>query len=147
MFKPKDPLVSSGLERLGLSAVDMRAQHAVASSIRIHAQREAAFSVSDVTQTALNLGLKGVTAEQIDSRVSQLIREEKLLPGKSDRIDGVVTHVTTPEALATERGILAAIESGKGTVAPIVAPDKVLDRLNAASGDKELNAGQLTAAT
>ena len=147
MFKPKDPLVSSGLERLGLSAVDMRAQHAVASAIRIHAQREAAFSIPDVTQTALNLGLKGVTAEQIDNRVSQLIREEKLLPGKSDRIDGVITHVTTPEALATERGILAAIESGKGAVSPIVAPDKVLDRLNAASGDKELNAGQLAAAT
>ena len=147
MFAPKDPLVSSGLERLRISAVEMRAQHAVASAIRIHAQREAAFSVPDVTQTALNLGLKGVTATHIDTRVSQLIRDEKLIPGKSGRIDGVVTHVTTPEALATERGILAAIEHGKNSVAPIVPADKVLDRLQAASGDKELNAGQLAAAT
>ena len=148
MFAPKDPLVSSGLERLRISAVEMRAQHAVASAIRIHAQREAAFSVPDVTQTALNLGLKGVTATHIDTRVSQLIRDELLIPGKNDRIDGVVTHVTTPEALATERGILAAIEHGKNSVAPIVPADKVLDRIHAASGgDKELNAGQLAAAT
>jgi conjugative relaxase-like TrwC/TraI family protein len=147
LFSPKDPLVSSGIDRIGMPAVELRAQHAVASAIRIHAQREAAFSVSEITQTALNLGLKGVTAPQIDVRVSELIREEALLPGKNDRIDGVVTHVTTPEALATERGILAQVERGKGAVAAIVPAEKVLDRLNAASGDKELNTGQLAAAT
>ncbi|RYY16109.1 MAG: conjugative relaxase, partial [Alphaproteobacteria bacterium] len=147
LFSPKDPMVSSGIDRIGMPAVELRAQHAVASAIRIHAQREAAFSVSEITQTALNLGLKGVTAPQIDVRVSELIREEKLLPGKNDRIDGVVTHVTTPEALATERGILAQIERGKGAVAAIVPAEKVLDRLKAASGDKELNTGQLAAAT
>lgn len=147
VFSAKDPLVSSGLERLRISAVEMRAQHAVASAIRHHAQREAAFSVPEVTQTALNFGLKGVTATHIDARVSQLIRDEKLIPGKNHRIDGVVTHVTTPEALATERGIIASIEHGKGSVAPIVPADKVLDRLHAASGDKELNTGQLAAAT
>ncbi|MGR6331364.1 MobF family relaxase [Sphingomonas sp. XXL09] len=147
MFAPKDPLISSGLERLRISAVEMRAQHAVASAIRIHAQREAAFSIPDVTQTALNLGLKGVTASQIDTRVSQLIRDEKLIPGKNDRIDGVVTHVTTPQALATERGILADVERGKNTLTPIVSADTVLDRINAASGDMKLNAGQMAAAT
>lgn len=147
LFSPKDPLVSSGIDRINMSAVELRAQHAVASAIRIHAQREAAFSISDVTQTALNLGLKGVTAPQIDVRVSELIREEKLLPGQNGRIDGVVTHVTTPDALATERGILAQIERGKGAVAAIVPAEKVIDRLHAASGDKELNTGQLAAAT
>ena len=147
LFAPKDPLLSGGLERIGMSAVELRAQHAVASAIRIHAQREAAFSISEVTQTALNLGLKGVTAPQVDVRVSELIRDEKLLPGQNGRVDGVVTHVTTPEALVTERGILAEIERGKGAVAGIVPADKVLDRLHAASGDKELNTGQLAAAT
>ena len=147
VFAPRDPLLSSGLERLRISAVEMRAQHAVASAVRHHAQREAAFSVPEVTQTALNFGLKGVTATHIDARVSQLIRDERLIPGKNDRIDSVVTHVTTPEALATERGIIVSIEHGKGSVAPIVPADKVLDRLHAASGDKELNAGQLAAAT
>ena len=67
--------------------------------------REAAFSIPDVVKTALDRGLKGVTPEHVDRRVSELIRAEQLIPGKQDRIDGVVTHVTTPEALATERGI------------------------------------------
>lgn len=146
MFRPNDPLISGGIERLRLSPVEVRAQHAVASAIRIHAQREAAFAIPQVTKTALDLGLKGVTAEHVDARVSELIRVEQLIPGKQDRIDGVVTHVTTPEALATERQILAEIERGKGQVKPIVSADTVIDRLNAASGDKQLNAGQMAAA-
>ncbi|MGS3059743.1 hypothetical protein, partial [Escherichia coli] len=89
------------LERLRISPVDLRAQHAVASAIRIHAQREAAFSILDVVKTALDRDLKGVTPEHVDRRVSELIRAGQLIPGKQDRIDGVVTHVTTPEALAT----------------------------------------------
>ncbi|MFN3432722.1 MAG: AAA family ATPase, partial [Candidatus Sericytochromatia bacterium] len=83
----------------------------------------------------------------VDARVSELIRNEKLIPGKDDRIDSVVTHVTTPEALATERGILAEIERGKGEGRVIVSADTVIERINAASGDKELNAGQMAAAT
>ena len=147
MFRPGDPLVSRGIERLRLSPVEIRAQHAVASAIRIHAQREAAFEVSAVARTALDLGLKGVTASHIDARVSELIRNEQLIPGKSDRIDDFVTHVTTPEALATERGILAEIERGKGEGRVIVPADVVIDRINAASGDKQLNEGQMAAAT
>ncbi|PVE49658.1 AAA family ATPase, partial [Sphingomonas sp. TPD3009] len=146
-FRSADPLVASGLDRLRIAPVDLRAQHAVASAIRIHAQREAAFAVPDITRTALDLGLKGVTAAHVDARVSELIRNEKLIPGKEDRIDGVVTHVTTPEALATERGILAEIERGKGEGRVIVSADTVIERINAASGDKELNAGQMAAAT
>jgi conjugative relaxase-like TrwC/TraI family protein len=146
-FRPNDPLIASGLERLRISPVDLRAQHAVASAIRIHAQREAAFSIPDVVKTALDRDLKGVTPEHVDRRVSELIRAGQLIPGKQDRIDGVVTHVTTPEALATERGILAEIERGRGQGRVIVSPETVIARLHAASGDKELNAGQMAAAT
>lgn len=146
-FRPTDPLIARGVERLRISPVDLRAQHAVASAIRIHAQREAAFSIPDVVKTALDRGLKGVTPDHIDRRVSELIRAEQLIPGKQDRIDGVVTHVTTPEALATERGILAEIERGRGQGRIIVSPETVIARLNAASGDKELNSGQMAAAT
>uniref|UniRef100_UPI0030DD174E relaxase domain-containing protein n=4 Tax=Pseudomonadota TaxID=1224 RepID=UPI0030DD174E len=127
-FRPNDPLIASGLERLRISPVDLRAQHAVASAIRIHAQREAAFSIPDVVKTALDRGLKGVTPDHVDRRVSELIRAEQLIPGKQDRIDGVVTHVTTPEALATERGILAEIERGKGQGRVIVSPETVIAR-------------------
>ena len=146
-FNPRDALIASGLDRLRISPDDLRAQHAVASAIRIHAQREAAFSIPEVTKTALDLGLKGVTVAHVDQRVSELIRAGQLIPGKQDRIDGVVTHVTTPEALATERGILADIERGRGQGRVIVPADAVIDRLNAASGDKALNAGQMAAAT
>lgn len=145
-FRPNDPLIASGVERLRISPVDLRAQHAVASAIRIHAQREAAFSIPDVVKTALDRDLKGVTPEHVDRRVSELIRAGQLIPGKQDRIDGVVTHVTTPEALATERGILAEIERGRGQGRVIVSPDTVIERLHAASGDKVLNTGQMAAA-
>ncbi len=147
LFSPKDPLVSRGIERLGVSAADYRTQHAVASAVRILEQREAAFLVPQVAKTALDLGLAGVTAEKVDQRISELIRQEKLIPGKSDRIDRAVTHVTTPDALATESKILSEIETGNGAAKPIVPPEQVIMRLTDASGDKQLNAGQMAAAT
>ena len=147
LFRPQDSLVSQGLSRAKISPVDLRTQHAVASAIRIHEQREAAFTVSSITKTALDLGLKGVTPEKTDARITQLLEQDKLIPGQSERIDEAVTHVTTPQALATETLILSQIDRGKGAAAPIVAPDKVVERLNAVSGDKDLNAGQMAAAT
>lgn len=146
VFRPQDPLVSQGLERLKLSPDEMRAQAAVASAIRILEQREAAFPVSQITKTALDLGLKGVTAEKADARVDQLLEGGKLIPGQSNRIDGALTHVTTPQALATESLILAQIDKGRGAATPIVAPDAAVERINAVSGDKQLNTGQMAAA-
>lgn len=146
VFRPQDPLVSQGLERLKLSPDEIRAQAAVASAIRILEQREAAFPVSQITKTALDLGLKGVTAEKADTRVDQLLEGGKLIPGQSNRIDGALTHVTTPQALATESLILAQIDKGRGAATPIVAPDAAVERINAVSGDKQLNTGQMAAA-
>lgn len=146
VFRPQDPLVSQGLERLKLSPDEMRAQAAVASAIRILEQREAAFSVSQITKTALDLGLKGVTAEKADAGVDQLLEGGKLIPGQSTRIDGALTHVTTPQALATESLILAQIDKGRGAATPVVAPDAAVERINAVSGDKQLNTGQMAAA-
>ena len=146
VFRPQDPLVSQGLERLKLSPDEIRAQAAVASAIRILEQREAAFPVSQITKTALDLGLKGVTAEKADTRVDQLLEGGKLITGQSNRIDGALTHVTTPQALATESLILAQIDKGRGAATPIVAPDAAVERINAVSGDKQLNTGQMAAA-
>jgi conjugative relaxase-like TrwC/TraI family protein len=146
VFRPQDPLVSQGLERLKLSPDELRAQAAVASAIRILEQREAAFPVSQITKTALDLGLKGVTAEKADARVDQLLEGGKLIPGQSTRIDGALTHVTTPQALATESLILAQIDKGRGAATPVVAPDAAVERINAVSGDKQLNTGQMAAA-
>ena len=147
MFRPADPLVVQGLERVRIAPADLRAQHAVASAIRILEQREAAFAVPEVVKTALDLGLAGVTADKVDTRISELIRDEKLIPGRADRVDGAITHVTTPQALATESRIVAAIEQGKGAAAPIVSPHLAVQRLTDAAGDKPLNTGQMAAAT
>lgn len=146
LFNRGDPLVDRTLKSL-VSPADLRSQHAVASAVRMLEQREAAFSTSEVTHAALGLGLAGVTAERVDQRVSELIRTERLIPGTNDRIDKTLTHVITPHALATETKILAEIDRGRGAVAPIVAPDQVVERLQAAAGDRPLNAGQLAAAT
>jgi conjugative relaxase-like TrwC/TraI family protein len=146
VFRPQDPLVSQGLERLRLSPDALRTQAAVASAIRILEQREAAFPSAQITKTALDLGLKGVTAEKADARVEQLLESAKLIPGQSNRIDGAIIHVTTPQALATESLILAQIDKGRGAATPIVAPDAAVERINAVSGDKQLNTGQMAAA-
>ena len=147
MFSASDPLVDRGLERLRLAPVDVRTQAAVASAVRILEQREAAFSLPQVSHAALSLGLAGVTAEKVDARVSELLKTERLVPGVSNRIDNAVTHVTTPGALATETKILGEIDRGKGTVVPIIPAEGAVERLQAAAGDKQLNAGQLAAAT
>ncbi len=147
MFSASDPLVDRGLKRLRLSLVDVRTQAAVASAVRILEQREAAFSLPQVSHAALSLGLDGVTADKIDARVSDLLKTGRLVPGVSNRIDNVVTYVTTPGALATETKILGEIDRGRGTVAPIIPAEGVVERLQAAAGDKQLNAGQLAAAT
>ncbi|MGB3472116.1 MAG: MobF family relaxase [Erythrobacter sp.] len=146
VFREQDPLVSQGLARLKISPVDLRTQAAVASAVRILEQREAAFPLTQITKTALDLGLRGVTAERAEARVEQLLGQEKLIPGQSTRIDGAITHVTTPQALATEEMILAGIEKGKGVANNIVAPEGAVERINAASGDKQLNTGQMAAA-
>ncbi len=146
MFRPQDPLVSQGLDRLRLSPDALRTQAAVASAIRILEQREAAFPAAQITKTALDLGLKGVTAEKADARVQQLLEGNKLVPGKSDRVDGAVIHVTTPQGLATETLILAQIDKGRGAATPIIPADNAVERINAVSPDKQLNTGQMAAA-
>ena len=108
-----DPLTTNGLRRLTLSPVEIRSEMAVASAIRILGQREAAFGLQEITKTALDLGLANVTILRAENRVRQLLKLGQLIPGKSERLDGVVTQVTTPEHLQQERQLLAAIDVGR----------------------------------
>ena len=146
MLRSPDPLVDRGFVRMVQSAGQANAQLAVASAIRIHGQREAAFETDRVAKTALDLGLKGVTINHIDARIDQLLEKEKLLAGKIQVNGNTVAAVTTPEALQTEIRILSMVEAGKGGATPIVAAADAPDRLQAAS-PFELNPGQLAAAT
>lgn len=141
-----DPLLSGRTTKLGLT-VDDRTELAVAGGVRHLEQREAAFGVHQLTKAALDQGLPGVTPEGIAARVSALIREEKLVPGVTSRDDKQVTMLASAEALATEHSILANIDQGKGKVEPLIGADFAAEVLRGAAGDRDLNAGQLAAAT
>ena len=146
LLRSPDPLVDRGFVRLSQSTGQANAQLAVASAIRIHGQREAAFDTNRVAKTALDLGLRGVTIDHVDARIAQLIKKEQLLVGQIRQDGRMVDAVTTPEALRTEEKILAAVEAGKGRATPIIAAADAPERLQAASAH-ELNPGQLAAAT
>ncbi|GAA3274163.1 hypothetical protein GCM10020258_51940 [Sphingomonas yabuuchiae] len=88
--------------------------------MRILAQREAAFNVRLLTKTAVDLGLKGVTAETVERRVAALLEKGALVPEAIRRNDGALHMVTTPLALHTEEQILSRVEAGKGLASAIV---------------------------
>ncbi|MFC0205312.1 MobF family relaxase [Novosphingobium soli] len=146
-LRPGDDLTTKGLARATLTPAQLRSEMAVASAVRMLGQREAAFSVTDIYKGALNLGLAGVTIDGVDKRVSALIESGQLIKGASDRLDGVFTHVTTPEHVAQERQLLAGVDQGRGATAPIVPAGEVTEKLQAAAGDRPLNGEQLAAAT
>lgn len=141
-----DPLVDRAIARIVVSPAAARAQFAVASAVRIHAQREAAFDTDRLGKTALDLHLKGVTIEHIENRITQLVGKGLLIPGQVRDHESTYAAVTTREGLATEERILGEMERGRGTATAIVAPADAPDRLQAAS-PHELNPGQLAAAT
>ncbi|KHL24295.1 ATPase AAA [Croceibacterium mercuriale] len=145
--RPADPLATNGLSRALLTPSGLRTEMAVASAVRIIGQREAAFGIHQVGKTALDLGLKGVTVDKVDARIGALLEQGQLIPGRSDRIDGVVQVVTTPEHLQQERQLLAQIDRGRNASQPIVPAADVADRLQAVAGDRSLNGEQLGAAT
>jgi hypothetical protein len=144
-LKPGDPLLTRGLARLGLSSAEVGAEMAVASAIRILGQREAAFPIHEVSRTALNLGLSGVTIEHVEARVQALAHKGLLIFGSVGRPDGTTTHVTTPEHIAQERRLLEGLDAGRGS-APIMLPaDQAAIRLQQQAGSRPLNEEQLGA--
>lgn len=146
LLRPGDPLVAGGAAALFLPADTMRAQHAVASSIRHLSEREAAFSPGDIIRTALGFQIKGLEVDRVTTRVTELIGSGALIPGASYRADGHFDLVTTPAALAMEQSILDHIAAGKGEGRVIAGGEAVLARLAAVAGDRPLNSGQTAAA-
>jgi hypothetical protein len=118
---------------------------AVASAIRILGQREAAFPIHEISRTALDLGISGVTIEAVEARVRALADKGQLLYGTSGRSDGTVTHVTTPELLLEERRLLEGIDAGRGAVAPVLSAGDAATRLAGHSTDRPLSGEQLDA--
>ena len=146
-FRASDPLATNGMKRIGLTPSELRTEIAVASAVRIHGQREAAFPINQIAKTALDLGLKDVTADKVDARISRLIRNDLVVPGVTDRIDGLISHVTTHEHIAQERQLLTEIDKGRGAQLPALNPAMVTQRLQDAAAERPLNGEQLGAAT
>ena len=144
-IRPLDPLLTHGIARLGMTRAEIGAEQAVASAIRILGQRDAAFPIHEVSRTALDLGLKGVTIEGVEARVHRLAKNGELVFGKVVRGDGTITHVTTPEHIAEERRLLAGVDAGRGAGQVIVPAETAPERLQAMAGDRPLNEGQLGA--
>lgn len=144
-LRPGDPLVTSGIARWSMSPRELGAEMAVASAIRILGQREAAFPIHEVSRTALDLGIKGVTIEAVEARVKALADMEQLVFGSMGRPDGAMTHVTTPEHIAEEKRLLAGIDLGRGASAPTLSPERAAARLQEKAGDRALGVEQLDA--
>lgn len=144
-LRPNDPLVTNGIGRLGMVPERLGAEMAVASAIRILGQREAAFPIHEVSRTALDLGLPGVTIALVEERVRQLADKGQLVFGKSTRPDGTVTHVTTPEHIAEERRLLAGVDAGRGVGVELMPADVAALRLQQGTGAQLLGKEQLEA--
>ena len=144
-LRPGDPLVTSGIARLSMTTAEVGAEMAVASAIRILGEREAAFPIHEVSRTALDLGIKGVTIEAVEARVRALADKGQLIFGRATRSDGTITHVTTPEHIAEERRLLAGIDEGRGAVAPILSAERAAVSLQGKAGDRPLGEAQLGA--
>jgi len=147
LLRSPEPLVDAGIARLAQSPGDARAQLAVASAVRILSQREAAFQVHQVSKTALDLGLKGVTIDNVEARIDRLIKNGDLVSGEIRHKGRLVEAVTTPEALKVEQSILDHVDAGKGKGTSIVDAASAPSRLQEAASPRELNSGQLAAAT
>ena len=146
LLRPQDPLVDRGFIQRSADVGRANAQLAVASAIRSLSQREAAFQTHQVAKKALDYGMAGVTVDQVEARIEQLVEKGKLVAGEITHQGQTVAAVTTPEAIRIEERILERVEAGRDTGAPIVTPAEAPDRLQAASPHL-LNEGQLAAAT
>lgn len=144
-LRPGDPLVTNGMARWSLSPRAIGAEMAVASAIRILGQREAAFPIHEVSRTALDLAIKGVTIDGVEARVRALIDKGQLISGSIGRADGARTHLTTPEHIAEERRLQDGVDVGRGASAAILSPDKAALLLQQHAGGRELGSEQLDA--
>lgn len=136
-----DPLVPA---RIHLRpAQEIAAAHAVASAVRHLSEREAAFKATDLAKAALDLALP-TTMPLIEKRIGQLAEQSALSRGRG----AMQGWLTTSDAVALEGRMLAEIEKGKGSVAPIIGMDEAGPQLQASASlnfGMQLNAGQQAA--
>jgi conjugative relaxase-like TrwC/TraI family protein len=145
MTSPNDPMVGTLKERLTISPDELRSRMAVASSIRMLSEREAAFSKHAIAANAMNLGLKGVTFTKAEARIDTLLAKGALVPEMSARIDGKQMMVTTKEQIKIERSVINGINDGKDRGLVILSPHQAEEHLKGTLDGRNLNDGQMGA--
>jgi conjugative relaxase-like TrwC/TraI family protein len=133
---------------LAMSAV------ALASAIGHFEQREAGFKERDVLRHALDLQHPGVTVQKLDALMQRHKDDGLIIAGKTAKDGSPSPWITTRDALAVERSIIARIEAGKGNGTPYVEADKVgaalqlylPDHADGQGGKRQLSDDQLRAA-
>ena len=145
--RPADELTTNGLQRMGLTPTQLRTELATASAVRVIGERETSWTRGELVKTALDLGVKGVTAEGVEARMEVLIDKGQMLPGKSTRLDGAIEKFTTPEHAAIERATLANVTAGRDASQGMIEAGAAPERLRAVSGEHDLNAEQIAAGT
>ena len=144
-LRRRDELTTNGWLRTRLTPTQLRSEIATASAIRIIGERETSWSRGELVKTALDLGLKGVTASQVEARMDALVATGKMQAGKSQRLDGAIERYTTPEHAAIERAVLAHVAAGRDQSSGLIEAGEAPARLSAVSGDRELNSEQIAA--
>ena len=98
--RPADDLATNGFARTLLTPTELRTEIATASAIRVVGERETSWTKGELIKTALDLGIKGVTAGGVEHRMGQLVSSGKMLEGKTDRLDKTVENLR-PRNIAT----------------------------------------------
>ena len=145
--RPADELTTNGLSRTLLTPTQLRTEMATASAIRVIGERETSWTKGELVKTALDIGLKNVTAEGVEARMNVLIEKGQMLEGKSERLDKAVEKYTTPEHAAIERAALNNVAAGKDASPGMIAAGDAPARLKEVSGSHDLNAEQIAAGT
>ena len=143
--RPADELTTNGLKRVTLTPTQLRTEMATASAVRVIGERETSWTRGELVKTALDLGLKGVTAEGVEARMDALVASGRMLEGESTRLDKAIDKYTTPEHAAIERATLANVASGKGQSPGIIDAGEAPARLREVAGPHDLNAEQIAA--
>jgi conjugative relaxase-like TrwC/TraI family protein len=141
LFKPRDPLVDSGVGFTAKSPVAVKEQFVTASAIRMLSEREAGFERLDVVRAALSLDERGVGPQAVLNRIDSLVEGGLVVAG----IGRAATQITTPEAVSRERNILRQVDIGRGAVTPTLPADIAYAALERLTSARPLNVGQLEA--
>lgn len=142
-----DELTTNGLSRTVMTPTQLRTEMATASAIRMIGERETSWTRAELVKSALDLGLRGVTADAVEDRLQRLLENGQVLAGKSTRIDGDPDKYTTPEHRMIERSTLDNVVRGKGASPGMIAAGEIPARLREAAGGQALNAEQIAAGT